>query len=64
MSRLADDCCERVLKGETMYIHCWSVMRAEGAGGGVCLCYPRRRHSAACVVACVCVCRGVCVCYC
>jgi hypothetical protein len=37
MSRLADDCCERVLKGETMYIHCWSVMRAEGAGvGSVC----------------------------
>lgn len=23
MSRLADDCCERVLRGEVMYIHCW-----------------------------------------
>jgi hypothetical protein len=23
MSRLADDCCERVLRGEKMYIHCW-----------------------------------------
>lgn len=23
MSRLADDCCDRVLRGETMYIHCW-----------------------------------------
>eukprot|EP00775_Hariotina_reticulata_P001786 gene1786-2120_t len=23
MSRLADDCCERVLKGEKLYIHCW-----------------------------------------
>jgi hypothetical protein len=23
MSRLADDCCGRVLRGETMYIHCW-----------------------------------------
>ncbi|GAX75529.1 hypothetical protein CEUSTIGMA_g2972.t1 [Chlamydomonas eustigma] len=23
MSRLADDCCERVLKGERLYVHCW-----------------------------------------
>lgn len=23
MGRLADDCCERVLRGEKMYIHCW-----------------------------------------
>lgn len=23
MSRLADDCCDRVLKGERLYIHCW-----------------------------------------
>eukprot|EP00878_Enallax_costatus_P023750 GHUV01025289.1.p1 GENE.GHUV01025289.1~~GHUV01025289.1.p1 ORF type:complete len:156 (+),score=23.44 GHUV01025289.1:1074-1541(+) len=23
MSRLADDCCERVLRGEKLYIHCW-----------------------------------------
>lgn len=23
MSRLADDCIERVLKGENLYIHCW-----------------------------------------
>jgi hypothetical protein len=23
LSRLADDCCERVLRGECLYIHCW-----------------------------------------
>ena len=23
MSRLADDCCERVLRGERLYVHCW-----------------------------------------
>ncbi|PRW34077.1 MAP kinase phosphatase 6 [Chlorella sorokiniana] len=23
MSRLADDCCARILRGERMYIHCW-----------------------------------------
>lgn len=23
MSRLAEDCCERVLRGEKLYIHCW-----------------------------------------
>ena len=23
MNRLAEDCCERVLRGEKMYIHCW-----------------------------------------
>lgn len=23
MSRLADDCCERVLRGEMLYVHCW-----------------------------------------
>lgn len=23
MNRLVDDCCERVLKGEKLYIHCW-----------------------------------------
>jgi hypothetical protein len=26
MSRLADDCCERVLRGEKMYIHCWCAL--------------------------------------
>lgn len=28
MSRLADNCCERVLRGEQLYIHCWCVAHA------------------------------------
>lgn len=23
LSRLADDCCQRILNGERMYVHCW-----------------------------------------
>jgi hypothetical protein len=23
LSRLADDCCQRILDGERLYIHCW-----------------------------------------
>jgi hypothetical protein len=32
MHRLAEDCCERVLRGEKLYIHCWGGHGRTGEG--------------------------------
>lgn len=33
MSDLADDCCQRVLNGQRLYIHCWGGARPDGHVG-------------------------------
>jgi hypothetical protein len=34
MHRLAEDCCERVLRGERLYIHCWGGHGRTGESNG------------------------------